>query len=619
MLSLDNAFSPRASCRPGPRGSSGSAGRAVPATCASSRSTGSRSTWSTRTAGWSRGAPAATGAPARTSRQRAHHRRRAGAAASRRERRPALLEVRGEVFFPLAAFDAAQRRAGRGRQRRSPTRATPPPARCGRRTRGSPPRRPLRLIVHGIGAARGLRAASASPRPTSALAAWGLPGLPATRVLEAPRPRCVGLHRRTTASTATTSSTRSTAWWSRSTSSRCSAGSARPAARRAGRSPTSTRRRRSPPSCSTSRSTSGRTGRVTPFAVHGAGPGRRRRRCGMATLHNAQEVAAQGRADRRHRGPAQGRRRDPRDARPGGRAARRHRARVRDAHRTARSAAPRSRPRQGGRRRHPLPQRPVLPGAAARAGVPRRRPRGASTSRGSATRRRSRCSTAGVDHRRGRPVRPDRRGPAPLAVLPQPRTASLSGQRDAGCSPTCTQAKDRPLWRVLVALSIRHVGPTAAQALAAELRLDGRDRDGHRRGDSPPSRASGRPSPRRSREWFAVDWHRAIVEQVARRPGCGWRTSAPSRSGPTPAGRAHRRGDRLAGRLHPRRGQGGDPPAGRQGDRLGVEEDRLRGGGGDPGSKDDKAGALGVPILDEAGLRRAAQQGPGRRARGGGG
>jgi len=30
--------------------------------------------------------------------------------------------------------------------------------------------------------------------------------------------------------------------------------------------------------------------------------------------------------------------------------------------------------------------------------------------------------------------------------------------------------KDRPLWRVLVALSIRHVGPTAAQALAREFR-----------------------------------------------------------------------------------------------------------------------------------------------------
>src|SRR3712207_8409835 len=31
------------------------------------------------------------------------------------------------------------------------------------------------------------------------------------------------------------------------------------------------------------------------------------------------------------------------------------------------------------------------------------------------------------------------------------------------------RAKDQPLWRVLVALSIRHVGPTAARALATEF------------------------------------------------------------------------------------------------------------------------------------------------------
>ena len=32
------------------------------------------------------------------------------------------------------------------------------------------------------------------------------------------------------------------------------------------------------------------------------------------------------------------------------------------------------------------------------------------------------------------------------------------------------RAKHQPLWRVIVALSIRHVGPTAAQALAREVR-----------------------------------------------------------------------------------------------------------------------------------------------------
>ena len=43
------------------------------------------------------------------------------------------------------------------------------------------------------------------------------------------------------------------------------------------------------------------------------------------------------------------------------------------------------------------------------------------------------------------------------------------------------EARTRPLWRILVALSIRHVGPTAARALAAEFgSLDG-DRGGQRR------------------------------------------------------------------------------------------------------------------------------------------
>ena len=48
---------------------------------------------------------------------------------------------------------------------------------------------------------------------------------------------------------------------------------------------------------------------------------------------------------------------------------------------------------QGGRRRHPLPQRPVVPGSAARAAVPPRPGGTRSTSKGSATRRRWRCSS----------------------------------------------------------------------------------------------------------------------------------------------------------------------------------------------------------------------------------
>ena len=51
------------------------------------------------------------------------------------------------------------------------------------------------------------------------------------------------------------------------------------------------------------------------------------------------------------------------------------------------------------------------------------------------------------------------------------------------------EARTRPLWRVLVELSIRHVGPTAARALAAEFQSLGGS-GGHARGGSPTPRAS---------------------------------------------------------------------------------------------------------------------------------
>ena len=85
--------------------------------------------------------------------------------------------------------------------------------------------------------------------------------------------------------------------------------------------------------------------------------------------------AAQGRAHRRHRGAAQGRRRHPGGPRSGRRPARRHRATLRHADplpRVRHHAGPGAR----GRRRHPLPQPEVLPGAASRAALPRGRPWG---------------------------------------------------------------------------------------------------------------------------------------------------------------------------------------------------------------------------------------------------
>ena len=72
------------------------------------------------------------------------------------------------------------------------------------------------------------------------------------------------------------------------------------------------------------------------------------------------------------------------------------------------------------------------------------------------------------------------------------------------------EAKNRPLWRTVVALSIRHVGPTAAQALAARLGSmeaiscatveELADIDG-----------VGGVIAESIVEWFSIDWHQAII------------------------------------------------------------------------------------------------------------
>ncbi|MGN6688241.1 MAG: NAD-dependent DNA ligase LigA [Actinomycetales bacterium] len=74
------------------------------------------------------------------------------------------------------------------------------------------------------------------------------------------------------------------------------------------------------------------------------------------------------------------------------------------------------------------------------------------------------------------------------------------------------EAKDRPLWRVLVALSIRHVGPTAARALAqhfgsldAVFAADETELAG--------VEGVGPVIARALREWWEVDWHRGVVER----------------------------------------------------------------------------------------------------------
>ncbi len=163
-------------------------------------------------------------------------------------------------------------------------------------------------------------------------------------------------------------------------------------------------------------------------------------------------------------------------------------------------------------------------------------------------------------------------------------------------------AKGRPLWRKLVALSMRHVGPTAAGALAKHFGSIEKIQ-----GASPDELAQidgvGSVIAESIVEWFAIDWHREIVAK--------WQRSGVEL---TEVAQENKNPQTLAGMTIVVTGSLIDFT------RDGVlEVIALHGGrasssvskktdyvvvGESAGSKADKAAELGVPILDEAGFKR---------------
>ncbi|MGC7259067.1 DNA ligase (polydeoxyribonucleotide synthase NAD+) [Mycobacteroides abscessus subsp. abscessus] len=169
------------------------------------------------------------------------------------------------------------------------------------------------------------------------------------------------------------------------------------------------------------------------------------------------------------------------------------------------------------------------------------------------------------------------------------------------------KAKQQPLWRVLVALSIRHVGPTAARALATEFG-DLEAIEGASVEQLAAVEGVGATIAAAVVDWFSVDWHRAIVDK--------WRAAG--------VRTADERDDSI-----PRNLEGLSIVV--TGSLPGFSRDEAkeaiiaRGGksassvskktafvvvGDSPGSKYDKAVELGVTILDEDGFRALLADGP---------
>lgn len=169
------------------------------------------------------------------------------------------------------------------------------------------------------------------------------------------------------------------------------------------------------------------------------------------------------------------------------------------------------------------------------------------------------------------------------------------------------KAEEQPLWRVLVALSIRHVGPTASRALASaygsieriraadEEELAGIDGVG-------PTIAAA------VREWFAVDWHQRLIDRWA---AAGVRMvddvdeSTPrTLEGMTVV---------VTGSLESfSRDESKEAIIARGGRAAGSVSKKTHYlvAGENAGSKAEKAESLGVPVLDEDQFRTLLAEGP---------
>jgi DNA ligase (NAD+) len=169
------------------------------------------------------------------------------------------------------------------------------------------------------------------------------------------------------------------------------------------------------------------------------------------------------------------------------------------------------------------------------------------------------------------------------------------------------KAKSQPLWRVLVALSIRHVGPTAARALATEygsldaIMTASEEELAAVEGVGPTIAAA-------VVEWFTVDWHRAIIDKW-RAAGVRMADERDSSVERTLEGLSIVVTGSLTGFSRDDAKEAIVARGGKAASSVSKKTAYVV-AGDSPGSKFDKAVELGVPVLDEDGFRRLLDNGP---------
>ena len=170
-------------------------------------------------------------------------------------------------------------------------------------------------------------------------------------------------------------------------------------------------------------------------------------------------------------------------------------------------------------------------------------------------------------------------------------------------------ARSRPLWRVLVALSVRHVGPTAARALAGRfgslraLREAGVEELSQVDGVGPAIAASWA-------EWLDVDWHREVLDRWA---AAGVRTADETARGAGTVRTLAGLTVVVTGTLERFTRDGAKEAIVSRGGRAAGSVSKRTSFvvvGENAGSKEVRARELGLRILDEEAFERLLAEGP---------
>lgn len=170
-------------------------------------------------------------------------------------------------------------------------------------------------------------------------------------------------------------------------------------------------------------------------------------------------------------------------------------------------------------------------------------------------------------------------------------------------------AKQRPLARIINGLSIRHVGPVAAEALAREFRSIERIEQATEE-ELTATEGVGAIIAASLKEWFAVEWHQEILRK--------WREAGVRME---EEGSAEEEGPRplegltvvVTGTLQSHTRDGAKEALQSRGAKVTGSVSKKTSFvvvGDNPGSKYDKAMQLKLPVLDDAGFAVLLERGP---------